>query len=129
MKKIFKKIQLLSLAGLLGLASSCSDFLEAGPSVDTPEETALSNTSRLQMILTSTDGQHYFNTGGSDRVYGGLNGLQMYVDLGGADIVSHTNMGGIQLEAYRFEPKKPQACGSSREIWSMMYKIINQVNT
>src|SRR5690606_24760942 len=128
MKKIFKKIQLLALAGLLGLASSCSDFLEAGPSVDTPEENALSNTAGLQMILTSAYNQLYFNAGGTDRVYGGLTGLQMYVDLGGADIICHTNMGGNQLETYRFEPKKTQSNGSSQEIWSMMYKIINQVN-
>ena len=128
MKKIFKKIQLLAFAGLIGLSSSCSDFLEAGPSVDTPEENALSNTSGLQMILTSAYNQLYFNAGGTDRVYGGLTGLQMYVDLGGADILCHTNMGGNQLETYRFEPKKTQSNGSSQEIWSMMYKIINQVN-
>ncbi|ULT26542.1 hypothetical protein KUH03_06705 [Sphingobacterium sp. E70] len=45
------------------------------------------------MVLTSAYRQLYFNDQGADRVYAGLPGLQMYVDLGGADIVSHTNMG------------------------------------
>ena len=128
MKKVFKKIQILALAAALGLNSGCSDFLETSSSVDTSDEVALSNTSGLQMILTSAYKQLYFNSQGADRVYAGLPGLQMYVDLGGSDVLSHTNMGGNQLTAYRYEPLKTQANGLSDAIWSMMYKVINQVN-
>lgn len=128
MKKIFNKIQYLAVAAVIGLTSSCSDFLATNTSVDTSEEVALSNTAGLQMVLTSAYKQLYFNTQGADRVYAGLPGLQMYVDLGGADIISHTNMGGNQLTSYQYEPSKTLANGLSNEIWSLMYKVINQTN-
>lgn len=128
MKAIFKKIQILTLAATLGLTTGCSDFLDTNSSVNTSDQVALANTAGLQKILTSAYKQLYFNTQGSDRVYAGLPGLQMYVDLGGADILCHTNMGGNQLSAYRYEPIKTQTSGLSDAIWSMMYKIINQTN-
>lgn len=129
MKNILKKIQIITLSAALGLTTTgCSDFLETSSSVDTSDEIALANTAGLEKILTSAYKQLYFNTQGADRVYAGLPGLQMYVDLGGSDILCHTNMGGNQLTAYRYEPTKTQATGLSDAIWSMMYKIINQVN-
>lgn len=128
MKVIVKKFQILALAATIGLTTGCADFLETNSSVNTSDQVALANTAGLQKILTSAYKQLYFNIQGSDRVYAGLPGLQMYVDLGGADILSHTNMGGNQLTAYRYEPVKTQASGLSDAIWSMMYKIINQAN-
>ncbi|OYD40728.1 RagB/SusD family nutrient uptake outer membrane protein [Sphingobacterium cellulitidis] len=128
MKKVLKKIQILALAVALGLNSGCSDFLDTSSSVDTSDGDVLSNTAGLQKVLTSAYKQLYFNSQGADRVYAGLPGLQMYVDLGGSDVLCHTNMGGNQLTAYRYEPLKTQANGLSDAIWSMMYKIINQTN-
>lgn len=128
MKRIFKKTQILTIVAAMGMFSSCNDFLETNSSVATSDQVAVSNTAGLEKILTSAYKQLYFNTQGSDRVYAGLPGLQMYVDLGGSDILCHTNMGGNQLTAYRYEPLKTQATGLSDAIWSMMYKIINQVN-
>ncbi|MGO1521431.1 MAG: RagB/SusD family nutrient uptake outer membrane protein [Sphingobacterium sp.] len=128
MKRIFNKFRIIICAAALGVTSGCSDFLETSSSVDTSDEVALESTNGLQMILTSAYNQLYFNTQGTDRVYAGLPGLQMYVDLGGSDMLCHTNMGGNQLTAYRYDPTKTQANGMSDAIWSMMYKIINQVN-
>lgn len=128
MKKIFKTINFTILASSLLFMGSCKDFLDANTSVDTEEGTALSSAGQLQMVLTSAYRQLYFNDQGADRVYAGLPGLQMYVDLGGADIVSHTNMGGNQVDTYKYEPGRTQTTGTSDAIWSMMYKIINQTN-
>lgn len=128
MNRTLKNIQLLTLVGLLGFTTSCSDFLDTKSSIDTPEDVALTSTSGLNKVLTSAYKQLYFNSQGEDRAYAGLPGLQMYVDLGGADIISTDNMGGTQVTSYDYEPRKTQANGYANAIWNMMYSIINQVN-
>lgn len=128
MKKLQKSLQYFSLVALLFMQTGCKDFLDTNSSTATSDQVVLGSAAQLEMVLTSTYRQLYFNDQGSDRVYAGLTGLQMYVDLGGADIISHTNMGGNQVTAYTYEPQKTQTTGSSNAIWSMMYKIINQTN-
>ncbi|MDR2272199.1 MAG: RagB/SusD family nutrient uptake outer membrane protein [Sphingobacterium sp.] len=128
MKKIFKTINFTILASSLLFMGSCKDFLDTNTSVDTEEGMALSSAGQLQMVLTSAYRQLYFNDQGADRVYAGLPGLQMYVDLGGADIISHDNMGGTQVQSYEYDPTIRLMAGNSDAIWSMMYKIINQTN-
>ncbi|AIM36746.1 hypothetical protein KO02_08555 [Sphingobacterium sp. ML3W] len=128
MKKIAKSLQYIALGAVLLMQTGCKDFLDADSSTATSEDVVLSSASQLERVLTATYRQLYFNDQGTDRVYAGLPGLQMYVDLGGADILSHTNMGGNQVTAYTYEPQKTQTTGLSNGIWSMMYKIINQTN-
>ncbi|MFD2903495.1 RagB/SusD family nutrient uptake outer membrane protein [Sphingobacterium anhuiense] len=128
MKNIVKSLQYIALGTVVLMQTGCKDFLDANSSTATSENVVLSSASQLERVLTATYRQLYFNDQGMDRVYAGLPGLQMYVDLGGADIVSHTNMGGNQVTAYTYEPQKTQTTGLSNGIWTMMYKIINQTN-
>jgi hypothetical protein len=128
MNKIYKAIKIGVCSSAIILMSGCSDFLETNSSTATSDQTVLKSAAQLNMVLTSVYRQLYFNDKGRDRAYAGLAGLQMYVDLGGSDILSHTNMGGTQVTSYTYEPVKTQTTGYSDGIWTMMYKIINQTN-
>jgi len=109
-------------------SAGCKKFLTTDSSTATSDAAVLKNTAQLNMVLTSAYRKLYFNNDGGDRVYSGLAGMQMYVDLGGADILCHTNMAGNQFTAYNYEPNRTQITANSEFIWTMMYKIINQVN-
>lgn len=128
MKYIYKIFVFLAASVLVIGAAGCKKLLTTDSSTATSDAAVLKNTAQLNMVLTSAYRKLYFNNDGADRVYAGLPGLQMYVDLGGADILCHTNMGTNQLNAYNFDPVRSQLTGNSDAIWTMMYKIINQVN-
>ncbi len=130
MNKIVKIVRIIVLLVMVTAHSGCSDYLTTNSSTDISDVSVLSSASNLNMVLTSAYRKLYFNFNDGERVYAGLTGMQMYVDLGGSDIICHTNMGSTQLQAYQYEPVKTQFNGSSnsRYIWTMMYKIINQVN-
>jgi hypothetical protein len=128
MKRIYMTIKLFALSVMMFSTSGCSDLLTTQSSTAVSDATVLSSAANLNMVLTSAYRQLYFNFDGDDRVYAGLTGLQMYADLGGADIMSHTNMGGNQVEAYEYMNSKTNYTGSSKSIWSMCYRVINQVN-
>lgn len=121
-------IKLFALSIMMFSMSGCSDLLTTQSSTAVSDATVLSSAANLNMVLTSAYRQLYFNFDGDDRVYAGLTGMQMYVDLGGSDIMSHTNMGGNQVEAYEYMNTKTNYTGSSKSIWSMCYRVINQVN-
>lgn len=128
MKKINFKYSIIFLA-LIGLVfSRCNDALTTNPYVDISDADVYENVSQLNKVLTSAYKQLLFNSDGSDRVYAGLPGLQMYVDLGGSDIICHTNMGGDQLTAYQYSNSKTQADGSASSIWKMCYNVVNLAN-
>jgi len=132
MKKALNTIRIFTLLTLVFSFSACEDLLNTHSSTDVSDGTVLSSAGNLNMVLTSCYRQLFFNFNGTaeggDRVYAGLTGLQVYVDLGGADIVSHTNMGSNQLEAYEYMNSKTNYTGNSKHIWSMCYRIINQAN-
>ena len=128
MKKIVYTIKIVFLLAIVSCFSACEDLLTTQSSTSVSDGTVLSSAANLNMVLTSAYRQLYFNFGGDDRVYAGLTGLQMYVDLGGPDVMSHTNMGGNQVDAYEFTNTKTNYTGSSKSIWSMCYRIINQTN-
>lgn len=133
MKKIYKTIKSLLLAGLILSVSSCSDELTTNSSTAIDSE-ILSTTAGLNMVLTSA--YHYFlmngdqgGTSQNEACYAGIPGYCMYYDLGGADIVSIINYGGSVVNSYRFDPERTQVGGSyAGKIWTTMYKTINQVN-
>ncbi len=133
MKKIYKTIKSLLLAGLILSISSCSDELTTNSSTAIDSE-VLSTAAGLNMVLTSA--YHYFlmngdqgGTSQNEACYAGIPGYCMYYDLGGADIVSTTNFGGSVVNSYRFEPERTQVGGSyANKIWTTMYKTINQIN-
>lgn len=127
-KKI-KNIFFLSLLAISQLFVSCDDALNTGSYVDVSDSDVLNNASQLEKILTSSYRQLYFDSEvESDRVYAGLAGLQMYVDLGGSDIICHTNMGGSQFTAYQYTNSKTQADGNASKIWKFCYNVINRTN-
>lgn len=130
MKKALNTIRIFALLALAFSFSACEDLLTTHSSTDVSDGTVLSSGSNLNMVLTSCYRQLFFNYGGLDdgRVYSGLTGMQMYVDLGGADVLSQGNMGSYQLEAYEYLNKKTSYTDYSRYIWSMCYRIINQAN-
>jgi hypothetical protein len=128
MKRITNMVRGFALVTLLASFSGCEDMLTTQSSTAVSDATVLTSAANLNMVLTSAYRQLYFNFDGNDRVYAGLTGLQMYVDLGGPDIMSHTNMGSTQVDSYEFANTKTIYTGYSEYIWSMCYRIINQVN-
>ena len=128
MKRLLGKITFISLAFIGTIMAGCTDELTTGSFVNISDTDVLGNASQLDKVLTSAYKQLYFNTDKGDRVYAGLPGLQMYVDVGGADIISHTNMGGDQVTAYQYSNAKTQADGNASMIWSMCYNVINRAN-
>ncbi|MCS2891779.1 RagB/SusD family nutrient uptake outer membrane protein [Parabacteroides faecis] len=128
MKRLFINISFLSLALVGFTLTGCDDDLTTSSYVKVNDTDVLENISQLEKVLTSAYKQLYFNTDKGDRVYAGLPGFQMYVDAGGADIVSHTNMGGDQVTAYQYSNSKTQADGNASKIWSMCYNVINRAN-
>ena len=121
--KRFINISFLSLV-FAGMAlTGCNDDLTTSSYVKVNDEDVLGNVSQLEKVLTSAYKQLYFNTDKGDRVYAGLPGFQMYVDASGADVISHTNMGGDQVTAYQYSNSKTQADGNASKIWSMWYAI------
>jgi len=132
MKKALNTFRIVSLLALMFSFSACEDLLTTQSSTDVSDGTVLSSAGNLNMVLISCYRQLFFNfdgaAAGDDRVYAGLTGLQMYVDLGGADILSHANMGGNQLDTYEYLNSKTNFTGNSKSIWSMCYRIINQAN-
>lgn len=129
MKRLLKNIFLLSLAASFFFFTGCSDQLDTNSYVDVSDSEVIGSASQLNKVLTSAYRQLYFDSEvESDRVYAGLPGFQMYVDLGGSDIVCHTNMGGSQLTAYQYNNSKTQADGNANKIWSFCYNVINRTN-
>ena len=128
MKTIFNKIVVLTL--VIASLTGCNDYLTTNSSTAVSDVDAVTNVANLNMVLTSAYRRLYFNFDATDdRVYAGLAGLQMYVDLSGSDILCHTNMGGNQFTCYTFNNDKTQyASTPSQAIWTMMYKTINQIN-
>ena len=131
MKTIVNKIgKFLVLALVIASSTGCNDYLTTNSSTAVSDVDAVTSVANLNMVLTSAYRRLYFNLYATDdRVYAGLAGLQMYVDLSGADILCHTNMGGNQLTCYTFNSDKTQYTSTpSQAIWTMMYKTINQIN-
>lgn len=128
MKTIKNTFRAITLSVLVVLFSGCGDLFDTNSSTDISEGTVLPSATNLNMVLTSAYRSLYFNFGGEDRVYAGLGGMQMYVDLGGADILSHDNMGGTQVTCYKYENAKTYYKDNAKHIWTMMYNIINQTN-
>lgn len=127
--KIINKISFLFLGVYILTLTSCEDQLTTNSYVNVSDSEVLGSVAQLDKMLTSAYRQLYFDSEvESDRVYAGLPGLQMYVDLGGADIVCHTNMGGSQLIAYQFSNAKTQADGNAHKIWKFCYNVINRTN-
>ena len=110
--------------------SSCEKFLTTEPSDQVSDASALSSTAQLQMSLISAYNQMFFNSsGGHDRLFGGLYGLQLFWDERGEDIMCHTNMGGYQVSSYQFATSFTREDGDGAEVmWSYCYKLINQCN-
>ena len=129
----FKKT-IAVVAACVFTLSNCTDELTTNSSTAISEETVLSSTTGLNMVLRSA--YHYMLTNGglggasqNEACYAGLPGYCMYYDLGGADIISTTNYGGSPENSYRFAPERTEASSVySGKIWSTMYKTINQVN-
>ena len=128
MKSLKYKIGYLSLAFVFLIFTKCNDLLTTNPSIEVSDTEVYGNVSQLNKVLTSAYKQLLFNTQGTDRVFAGLPGFQMYVDLGGSDIICHTNMGGDQLTAYQYSSPKTQADGIAGNIWKMCYNVINLTN-
>ena len=128
MKKLFKNISVISIAVMLLATAGCNDELTTNSYTRISDTDVLNSVPQLNKVLTSAYRQLYFNSGGADRVYAGIPGFQMYVDLGGADIVCHTNMGGDQLTAYQYSNAKSQADGNAASLWKMCYDVINHAN-
>jgi len=130
MKTIYKICKNLVLVFVITLLTGCNDTLTTSSSTAVSDVDVVTKVANLDMVLTSAYRRLYFNFGADDdRVYAGLAGLQMYVDLSGSDILCHTNMGGNQLTCYTFNRDKTQYSSSlSQAIWSLMYKTINQTN-
>lgn len=108
--------------------TGCEESLTTSPSIEVSDTEVYKNVYQLNKVLTSAYKQLLFNTQGTDRVFAGLSGLQMYVDLGGSDIICHTNMGGDQLTSYQYSNAKTQADGIAGNIWKMCYNVINLSN-
>lgn len=110
--------------------TGCEEFLTTEPSDQVSDASALSSAGQLQMSLISAYNQMYFNSsGGNDRLFGGLYGLQLFWDERGNDIMSTTNMGGYQVSAYQFSPSFTRTDGDGAKVmWTYCYKLINQCN-
>lgn len=128
MKNLLCKINFLLPAFIFIIITACNDSLTTNPSIEVSDNEVYKNVSQLNKVLTSAYKQMLFNTQGSDRVFAGLPGFQMYVDLGGSDIICHTNMGGDQLTSYMYSNSKTQADGIAGNIWKMCYNVINLAN-
>lgn len=128
MKKYITRILTISLCFSSFLLGSCKDELTTNSFVEVSDTDVLGSVGQLDKVLTATYKQLLFNTDGTDRVYAGLPGFQMYVDLGASDIICHTNMGGDQLTAYQYSNSKTQADGNADKIWKMCYNVINLSN-
>ena len=122
----------VALIGAAVISVGCEDFLTTNSSTDMPTDMAGSSTGQLQQVLTATYKQFLFNsntTDSGDRVYAGIPGLQMYYDLRGADIMSHSNMGGSQCSSYNFDRDNTSSTGSyTKALWGFGYHTINLCN-
>lgn len=131
MKTIYQICKAIVLALTVTSLTGCNDLLTTDSSTAVSDVEVVNKVANLNMVLTSAYRRLYFNfnTEVDNRVYAGLAGLQMYVDLSGADILCHTNMGGTQLITYTFDNDKTQYTSPTEPgIWLLMYKTINQVN-
>ncbi|MEY8612331.1 RagB/SusD family nutrient uptake outer membrane protein [Parabacteroides segnis] len=133
MKSLYKTVKIMSLAVLTLSLSNCTDELTTNSSTAISEETILSSTNQLNMVLNSVYKYILMGDNGSgsqnDACYAGLPGYCMYYDLTGADIMSTTNYGGSPEMCYRAAPERTQSTGDySKRIWVNMYKAINQAN-
>lgn len=128
------KTRIAILFGSLIIAAafmtSCEKFLTTEPSDQVSDASALSSAGQLQMSLISAYNQMFFNSsGGNDRLFGGLYGLQLFWDERGNDIMSTTNMGGYQVSSYEFTPSFTRSDGDGALVmWRYCYKLINQCN-
>jgi hypothetical protein len=125
MKKVFISFLFLIFTGIL--FTGCDDQLTTSSFVDISDSEVLGSVPQLNKVLTSAYKQLYFNDK-SERVYSGLPGFQMYVDLGGSDIICHTNMGGQQLTSYQYASGKTITTGEASAIWTWAYNVINLAN-
>jgi hypothetical protein len=128
MKRKIKNIYFIFLVIIGFTMTGCENDLTTGSYTDVSDVDVIKSAAQLDKVLTSTYKQLYFNTDGTDRVYAGLPGFQMYVDLGGSDILCHTNMGGDQLTAYQYPNAKTQADVNADKVWKMCYNVINRAN-
>ena len=128
MKNLFRNIFAISLAIGIFITAGCNDELTTNSYIKISDTDVLNSVPQLNKVLTSAYRQLYFNTDGADRVFSGLPGFQMYVDLGGADVLCHTNMGGDQLTSYQFSNAKTQTDQNPDRLWKMCYNVINHAN-
>ena len=127
MKKLFKNLFIISIALVVITATGCNDELTTGSYVNISDTDVLNSVPQLNKVLTSAYKELYFNSY-SERVFAGIPGFQMYVDLGGSDIVCHTNMGALQLQTYQFINAKTEAAGNPQYLWRWCYNVINHAN-
>lgn len=118
-------IKLIAAFFLVGSFSSCDDFLTTQSSTEISDAQVIGEAANLNMLLQGCYQRLYFQ---NDRVYKGLPGFQMYADLSGADILCTENLGGYQLETYRYDQQRTSASGNASQIWNLMYNVINSVN-
>ncbi|MDR1170091.1 MAG: RagB/SusD family nutrient uptake outer membrane protein [Prevotellaceae bacterium] len=132
MKK-FKSYNIIGLLVILMMLNlSCDSELTTNSSRDVSDREVLSSVSGLNMVLRSAY-QYILMGDGSEgaqgqAVYTGIPGLCLYYDLGGADILSHTNYGGSTCDSYQFSVRRTTAAENATKIWRNMYFVINQVN-
>lgn len=122
----------VALIGAAVISVGCEDFLSTKSSTDINSDDVEATVAQLEQVLISTYNQFLFNSHTSDsgdRVYAGIPGLQMYYDLRGADIMSHSNMGGSQCSSYNFDEDNTRSNGSyTKAVWGYGYKLINLCN-
>lgn len=129
MKKIYKIFFITTIICAVSLfTGSCERMLTTSSSVDISDANVLPNAANLEMVLISTYNNLLLNNSGQGRDYAGITGLQFYVDLGGADILCHTQFGGTQFRTYQYDNNKTEYTGAALYIWQEMYKNINQTN-
>lgn len=132
MKKIYKIWRIMPLAVLTLSLGSCNDQLTTEDAQKVSEETVLSNTTGLNMVLNSA--YYWLLLGGSsyyDQVsanYSGLPGFALHYDVGGPDILCTNNYGGAPEASYKYLSSRTMSTGDASYIWGKMYKIINQAN-
>ena len=128
MKKLFRNLFIISITFVVFITTGCDDELTTNSYVKISDTDVLNSVPQLNKVLTSAYSELHFNAQYGTRVYAGLQGFQMYVDLGGADMLCHVNMGNEQQQAYQYINARTEANGNSLYLWQWCYNVINHAN-